>query len=192
MVALPRLSIPSGKPELASQAAVSELTNVVPCVTARCACNRHPARDGDRDDARLPCCCRNGFWSGRRVGSFGAHRYVLLGEMRGQRGCMWSKACGAVSLGAEPFTRPGPVVERPRSSAPRPATSGTAPPCCLTATDRGVAAGRTGFSEMGMKAPAALCRSSARRRAISLGVAGRVESGPSSSSSLRTSGLLRR
>jgi hypothetical protein len=45
MVALPRPSIPSGKPELASQAAVSGLTNVVPCVTARCACNRHPARE---------------------------------------------------------------------------------------------------------------------------------------------------
>ena len=27
------------------QAAASGLTNVVPCVTARCACNRHPARE---------------------------------------------------------------------------------------------------------------------------------------------------
>ena len=33
----------SGEPNWprASQAAVSGLTNVVPCVTARCACNRH-------------------------------------------------------------------------------------------------------------------------------------------------------
>ena len=74
MVALPQRQFQSGEPEMASQAAVSGLTKVVPCVTARCACNRHPARERRQDDARLSCCCRNGFWSGRRVGRFGAVR----------------------------------------------------------------------------------------------------------------------
>ena len=156
--ALPRPPIPSGEPELppqmASQAAASGLTNVVPCVTARCAYNRHPARERRQDDARLSCCCRSGCWSGRRVGRFGAVRCLTSrARCAVSAGACGQRPCGTVSLGAEPFTRPGPAVERPRSSAPCPATSGTAlPVASWRQIEKLLLSGRAS-AVMGMKAP---------------------------------------